>query len=54
LQSFSSSFKGVTRKRILRKIWTAFDSHRTGRITQREFYAAIHDASAEVHAVDGR
>lgn len=47
MTSFSSCFSRLQRKRILRKIWTAFDSDRSQRITAAQFYVALKDASAE-------
>lgn len=54
VQGFCSCFSRLARKRILRKIYTAFDtspksSARRGRITRQQFYAGIHETAAEFH-----
>jgi len=54
MQGFCSCFSRLARKRILRKIYTAFDtspksSARRGRITRQQFYAGIHETAAEFH-----
>lgn len=47
VQSFSSCFSRLARKRILRKIWAAFDATGTGFITKQQFYMGIEETAAE-------
>lgn len=49
MQSFSSAFSRNTRKRILRKIWIAFDSDKNGHIDRSHFYQAVRDTACEFH-----
>ncbi len=57
MHSFCSCFSRLPRKRILRKIYTAFNtsgganqcSARSGRITRQQFEAGIRDTAAEFH-----
>jgi len=47
IQAFSSCFSRLNRKRILRKIWSAFDAKSTGRITGPQFTKGLEEAAVE-------
>ena len=47
IHAFSSCFSRLPRKRILRKIWSAFDAKRTGRITGPQFSKGLEEAAVE-------